>query len=895
MPLALPALLRRALRSSDTVACDSMLRSASLPADVQHVLLADTKRLAGQFPEANRHLSQIRPRALDGALRVFSERVRGELLGVAGLVTEAIDVLGRVLVDGEACSEHEQVALASLSRFTLLTSHRGLAESQLGLEQAKKAVLRCGDSQLLAALHARVGQAYAQRSLPSVAIAELLSALDLLRPEPNAHIEAFAMLALSGAEYLLSRNKEAARWARSSQRIAERNGLDALEFAATANLAFLTCRRGRTKRARLLAEKCLTKLPTPTLARGALLDTLATVAMHDGDLTTASEAIAEIDSIIGTLQGTNLLLVDSAPVRARFAKVGNRLTDGQEILSSGMRAAEERGDTLGWAKLALLRAELGWFLHHPHAADMDLLAVIERVHVPNAELLALLARVRAARAKHYGDTRRFSTEMARSERIFVGSGDLLHARQTSAMRASGLPAPSRSAVPKSRTPRRSQYELPESLSVVCGLLSQPHLAGAEAVRLFKRLKVVSSAVVRTGQEAATEGEKSLALGVLGSDAIVLYVTPLPDTSSREVVAHVLGILRHLVAASRAQTESKKTTLSWDLDAAPDGRHGLYISAQMKQLFSAIKRVASGNASVLVTGETGTGKEVVARDIHSMSPRSHSRFVAFNVSAVPRDMLEGQLFGHRKGAFTGAVEDVKGLIREAEGGTLFIDEIGELGLDLQPKLLRFLESGEIQPIGQPPFKVDVRVIVATNASLDDLVRQGRFREDLFYRLNVVALTIPPLRERPEEIPTLLNHFLTIHSEQAGKLIPHVTTQAMERLCTYTWPGNVRQLSNELRRLVALGENDDEIEVRHLSRTISQTPVQSAPCRVEQAGIQIRLDRTLQEMYDDIERAAIARAMEQTLNNQTEAARLLGITRKGLYLKRQRLGLIDALPQ
>ncbi len=311
---------------------------------------------------------------------------------------------------------------------------------------------------------------------------------------------------------------------------------------------------------------------------------------------------------------------------------------------------------------------------------------------------------------------------------------------------------------------------------------------------------------------------------------------------------------------------------------------------MKRLLSTIRRVAPSDLPVLIAGETGTGKEIVAQELHDLSTRSQRRFIPFNVSAVPRDMLEGQLFGHRRGSFTGAVNDAKGLIREAEGGTLFIDEIGELDADLQPKLLRFLESGEIQPLGERPQHVDVRIVAATNARLEDLVRQGRFREDLYYRLNVVSLTIPPLRDRREEIPTLVNHFLTTHAKAAGKLIPQLTPQALERLSAYDWPGNVRQLTNELKRIVALCDEDELVDVSHLSPAIRQPPSTPAPTTAtDGATVRIHLDRPLQDATDDLERAAIARAMQLSRNNQADTARLLGITRKGLYLKRRRLGL------
>jgi len=249
MPFPLPAPLRRALRSGDALDCERRLRSVDLPTAIRVALIADIQRQAGDLTAAISSIAQVGPDPADSSLRIFARRLTGELLGSSGHVDEALTLLARTIVDGDSAGEYEQVALASLSRFTLLTSHRTLAESQQALDVAKRAVLRCGDAQLMAALHARVGQAYAQRSLPDVAVAELRSALGLLQPEPNAAIEAFTRLALSGAEYLLAQNKEAAGSARSARQIAEANGLNSLRLAAQANLAFLECRRGNLHRA----------------------------------------------------------------------------------------------------------------------------------------------------------------------------------------------------------------------------------------------------------------------------------------------------------------------------------------------------------------------------------------------------------------------------------------------------------------------------------------------------------------------------------------------------------------------------------------------------------------------------------------------------------------------
>jgi transcriptional regulator with GAF, ATPase, and Fis domain len=195
--------------------------------------------------------------------------------------------------------------------------------------------------------------------------------------------------------------------------------------------------------------------------------------------------------------------------------------------------------------------------------------------------------------------------------------------------------------------------------------------------------------------------------------------------------------------------------------------------------------------VLITGETGTGKEVLARTIHACSARAQSIFLPFNCTSTPKDMLDSQLFGHRRGAFTGAVDNFQGVVRAAAGGTLFLDEIGDTSLEVQPKLLRFLESNEIHPVGEAqPSKVDVRLIVATNADLGALVSQGRFREDLFYRLSIVPLHLPPLRERRVEIPTLANHYLQKFAQEYSKGDLRLAEETLEYLVLYRWPGNVR---------------------------------------------------------------------------------------------------------
>jgi DNA-binding NtrC family response regulator len=356
----------------------------------------------------------------------------------------------------------------------------------------------------------------------------------------------------------------------------------------------------------------------------------------------------------------------------------------------------------------------------------------------------------------------------------------------------------------------------------------------------------------------------------------------------------LNAIKLLVSATheleRARTEREERLTLWPIEEVPLENEQAVVTGKMRELTILAQRVAKTTVSVLITGESGTGKEVLARAIHAYSPRARKPFIPFNCTAVPREMLESQLFGHRRGAFTGADRDHPGLIRAAKDGTLFLDEIGELGIDLQPKLLRFLESGEINPLGDPsPFTVDVRIIAATNSNLEQLVQENRFREDLFYRLNVVRLTIPPLRERRDEIPTLVHHFVVRAAAEFGKGRIRIAEETMEYLVTHTWPGNIRQLNNELRRMVALADNDAVLKPSALSKDITRMPAKRVPIGAQGQEIAVSLTEKLAPTLSRIEREMIKVALRAHEGRVEAAAKSLGISRKGLYLKRQRLGL------
>jgi two-component system response regulator AtoC len=309
---------------------------------------------------------------------------------------------------------------------------------------------------------------------------------------------------------------------------------------------------------------------------------------------------------------------------------------------------------------------------------------------------------------------------------------------------------------------------------------------------------------------------------------------------------------------------------------------------MQQLRATIERVAATRSTVLILGESGTGKELVARAIHDASPRRGRRFVAINCAAIPGALLESELFGHRRGAFTDAVRDKLGLFKEADGGTLFLDEIGELPLALQAKLLRALQDSEIRPVGDTQsIKVDVRLIAATLRDLADDVREGRFREDLYYRLNVLAVPVPPLRDRPEDIPQLARFFAQRHAQrhQLGEI--ELSDVAIEALARQPWPGNVRELENVMERAVVLADavpgNRDArvIDVDYLGTVMNVQPPGPAAGDIDALSIK----KATRELEADL----IRKALGVTQGNRTNAAKLLEISHRALLYKMKEYGI------
>jgi two-component system response regulator AtoC len=307
--------------------------------------------------------------------------------------------------------------------------------------------------------------------------------------------------------------------------------------------------------------------------------------------------------------------------------------------------------------------------------------------------------------------------------------------------------------------------------------------------------------------------------------------------------------------------------------------------QMQKIFEVITKVAQYKSTILITGESGTGKELVARALHYNTDRAQNPFVAVNCGAIPENLLESELFGHAKGAFTDAIRTKKGLFEEADGGTLFLDEIGELPPQLQVKLLRVLQEGEIRRIGESkPIQVDVRIVAATVKDLVKEVNEGRFRDDLFYRINVLPIHIPPLRERNEDVPLLTAHFIRKYSQAMSKNVVGIDSRALEALMNYKWYGNVRELENTIERAIVLADREN-IEIENL------------PLEIQNFQEEIPLEPLAEEEYSIkkssrfLEMNLIKKALKKTKGNHTHAAKLLEISHRALLYKIKEYGIIE----
>ncbi len=409
-------------------------------------------------------------------------------------------------------------------------------------------------------------------------------------------------------------------------------------------------------------------------------------------------------------------------------------------------------------------------------------------------------------------------------------------------------------------------------------VSMPGMTGLELLKHVRKVSAESSVILMTAY-----GSKETAIDALNEGAAYYVEKPFDLDEMKVVVRRTLDQKR--IASENADLKSENRGLKAELKGRYRFEGLIGRSAKMKAIFQLIERVAGTGSTIVISGESGTGKELIARAIHYNSGRGDRSFVSINCGALPDELLESELFGHMKGSFTGAVTTKKGLFEVADGGTIFLDEIGETTPAMQIKLLRVLQERVIRRVGgTEEIPVDVRVITATNQDLDKMVREKLFREDLFYRINVIPIRMPALREKPEDIPALAEHFLEKYKASMGKGVHGISEEAMECLEAYHWPGNVRELENVIERAVAL-EAGEAIQADSLPRELRGGRAGRGELDVVLPESGIDLERHL----EDLRRRYMAEAMERAHGVQTRAAEILGMTFRSFRYFAKKYGL------
>jgi DNA-binding NtrC family response regulator len=408
-----------------------------------------------------------------------------------------------------------------------------------------------------------------------------------------------------------------------------------------------------------------------------------------------------------------------------------------------------------------------------------------------------------------------------------------------------------------------------------------HPHGLELIRALKRTNPECLVTIITSDK-----KTRMAVEAMKRGAFDYLLSPLDFTEVERT--YILMEREQRMLAERRQLQAQ-------LSAVADASRLVGVSEPMRQLRQLITRAARTSAPVLLVGETGTGKELAAQLLHEQSPRRDGKFVSINCNAIPPTLLESELFGHRKGSFTGADADREGLLAQADGGTCFLDEIQDLDLHLQGKLLRVLQHGEILPVGERKVrKLDSRFIAATNADLSELVRQRKFREDLFYRLNVVPIVIPPLRDRLEDLSMLARHFIDMYCKREAREPLKVAPEVWRWLNSHDWPGNVRELENLCQRAVALADGDTfDIDVLPLSSNPRRVSVEKPTSPKTTDDEMAAIPSGLRDARDRTTRQVIEQALIDHFGNISRAAHALGISRTTFYDKARKLGV--ALPR
>jgi DNA-binding NtrC family response regulator len=814
-----------------------------------------------------------------------------------GRFQESYDAIQRALAAATLSADRALVAKTNLALLGLF-SDLGATDNVVALITAtKRSVARAADPQLMAALRIHFAKAEASRQSTKEARRHLIDADNLLLSYPNLSLQARQKLGLSVLDALDGQPDDAVCSAREAIKLARRSGERRIERAGFINLSHALAGIGDFVEAQAVVEDILLHVADDKEFHLAALDSKANLLLAQKDFVEAQRVIDEMDSMVaGTSPSFRSRWARStiALTKARFHLLRSDAVSAKACLTEGIRRADECKET-AWAR-RLRVAVLGPMIAlGEQARAADLMESLEELMLPIETRIKIDAGV--GRSSLGGFLSVARTSRARRAAKIIGNSALLE----------------ECSEPENDNLHLKSKEFAAAVDSAVALLelaAYPQILAREAFAVLQAANCVPAAALiargegtarvletfgwdeRQALLAARKGNPAgtIPCGSYRDDALEILAPPPDDLEQRCAFIAIKKLAATALTLDRYRRDEKQRAALWPAESLDSDTDCIWVAEPISEIISVARKIGPTPLTVLLTGETGTGKEMLARTIHRASERAAKIMLPFNCTAVPRDIFESQLFGYRRGAFTGADTSFVGVIRSSEGGTLFLDEIADVPLDVQPKLLRFLETHEVHPIGEPhPIKVDVRVIAATNANLEQLVAEGRFREDLFYRLNVVRLRMPPLRERREEIPALVEHYIQRYSDQQRKGRITLSDEALEYLLLYAWPGNIRQLANEVNRMVAMADADAALTSAHLSAEIHATRRTIAAAAAPESEMRVSLDQSLPEAVELLERLMVQAALDRSKGRVEEAAKLLGISRKGLFLKRRRWGL------